>query len=475
MASKVTPRWLVAGLVGVAAFGAGVAGEARAAAPVVQDAKAELEKKLAAIDRKDANAVFGIALWAEQNNLKTDSKRLLREVIKINPDHAEARALLGYEKFGDKWLTKREIEREKAKAEEAEMAAKGLKKWKDQWVPADDYAKLEKGLVKYEADGEAKWVTPEQKERLEKGMELYEGTWVTKEEIEHRRKGEFKIGEKWVNEAEADKFHSDFTNPWELESDYFALKTSCTYSFGKKALMHADKTFERAYQLLGLPLPKSGDLEKISLVMVKDAADYQQLGNLAQDAIDATMSSNWSAFILSDQNTGRLGGVAIYEVAQAGNDEGNDNLSLTHLRFAAGAATVRNLTFAEPPPPWFAFGVASCCSRYWVPLANARDQKVWQKWTLDTVMREGGTSDLKTIFDNFEPTKPALLTMGAVISFLSEAPNRPKKVEEQWTKILEGLKKPKEKGLLKDFLKLEAMLGKDGAKEFDAYLASIQG
>src|SRR5688572_7827717 len=130
MATKVTTRWFLAGLVGVVATAAVEPAELRAAAPAaaVQDAKAELEKKLAAIDRKDAEAVFGVAVWAEQNSLKTDSKRLLREVIKVNPDHAKARELLGYEKFGDKWLTKREIEREKEKAKEAEMAAQGMKK-----------------------------------------------------------------------------------------------------------------------------------------------------------------------------------------------------------------------------------------------------------------------------------------------------------------------------------------------------------
>ena len=474
MATKLPSRWFLAGCVGVAAFGGALPTPVRAAVPAVQDAKAELEKKLAAIDKKDAEALFQLALWAEQNNLKTDSKRLLRDVIKVNTDHEQARALLGYEKFNDKWLTKREIEREKAKAEEAEMAAKGLKKWKDQWVPAEDFEKLEKGLVKYEGADGVKWVTPEQKERLEKGMELVDGVWLSKEDMEHHRAGEFKVGDKWLKEDEANKVHADFTNPWVLEGDYVALTTTCTYKFGKTALMHADATVRKVHEIMGVPLQKAGDFEKIGLIMVKDLADYSQLANQVSDNTDANMSSNWSSFMLTDANTGRLAGVTIYEVLQQGQDGHNDNFSLGHCRFAVACAAIRNMQYVEPPSPWFAFSVASYCERYWVAMGREADNKAWGKWTLDTLAKEGGPIDLKTYFDPFQPTRQSLLQGGAIIAWLVNG-QKSKKVEDQWAKVIEGFGKPKDKGLLKDFLKLETIVGKDGQKDFEAHAAAIQG
>jgi len=36
-------------------------------------------------------------------------------------------------------------------------------------------------------------VTPLEKERIDKGMSLYEGQWITAEEQEHIKKGEFKV------------------------------------------------------------------------------------------------------------------------------------------------------------------------------------------------------------------------------------------------------------------------------------------
>ncbi len=439
-----------------------------------QDAKAELEKKYAAVggaDCKDAGALFQVALWADQNNLKTDSKRLLRQVIKIDPDHAESRALLGYEKYQGKWYTKREIEREKAKAEEAERAKLGLKKWKGEWVPAEDYEKLEKGLVKIEVDGQTKWVTPVEKERIDKGMSLYNGQWVTAEELEHLKKGEFKVGEKWLSQSEADKAHADYASAWELEGDLCTLTTTCNYAFGQEALRHADASVKQVYKMLDVPLPK--DAVKINLIMVKDLSDYQQLGQAVQDSNDAALSSTWSTFILSDQNTGRQVGVSLYEVLDERNPKGNDVFSLGHVRFAAASAVLRNMTFGETPPVWFTVGIASYLERYWHPFSSDGIKKL-AAWSLDSLTKEGGTLQLKSFFDSFAVTRQSVLQSGLVLSYLQNGTLGPK-VQESWKKCQEAFKAAKQKGLEKDFVRLEQQLQKDGEKELDAYANSVRG
>jgi hypothetical protein len=467
-------NWCVTGL---ASLGGAAAAPAVPAivALASQDAKAEFEKKYAEVggaDCKDANALFQVALWAEQNNLKTDSKRLLRQVIKIDTDHAEARALLGYEKFEGKWLTKREIEREKAKKEEADKAALGLKKWKGEWVPAADYEKLEKGLVKVEVEGQTKWVTPVEKERIDKGMTLFDGMWVTPEALEHLKKGEFPVGDKWLSESEADKVHSDFSSPWEMEGELCTLVTTCKYKFAKTALLHADESVRQAYKILSLEMPK--DAPKIGLIMVKDRADYTNLGQPVSDPNDASMSSEWSTFILSDQQTGRLVAVTIYEVLQEGNDTGNDIFSLGHVRFAAAFAALRNLPLAEPTPLWFNLGLACYCERYWQAFAPAQQIVGLQKWSLDSLNREGGLLQLKPMFDAFEVKRHTILQAGLLVSYLQNAQLTPK-IDEQWKKCKEALKAPKQKDLEKTFVKLEVLLSKEGDKELDAYATSVRG
>ncbi len=60
------------------------------------------EEKLAAAD---ANAHFELGEWCAKAGLKDDARRFYEKAVAIDPDHADARAKLGYVKLGDKWVT----------------------------------------------------------------------------------------------------------------------------------------------------------------------------------------------------------------------------------------------------------------------------------------------------------------------------------------------------------------------------------
>lgn len=473
IAMKVGLLWTLGATLGVVS---GMPARAAAVPPAVavQDAKAQLEEKLKAADQKDPKALYEIAKWADENGLKTDSKRIARMVIKLDPEHADARAMLGYQKYEGKWLTQREIDRDKAKKEEADKEKLGLKKWKNEWVPKEDYEKLEKGLVAVTVGNEKKWVTPIEKERIDKGMTLVDGQWITPEEKQHLEKGEFRVGEKWVSEDEANKVHSDFTNPWELEGDYCSLTTTCKRKFAKEAVRQSDLTIKETYRLLGLEIPKQPT--KVGLIMVKDLSDYNTLGgNQGLDAREALMSSTWATFTMPDQNTGKTIAVAMYEVLDEKNEKGNDEFSLGHVRHAASSAALKNMAFAEQPPPWFTIGVATYLERYWHPVFTSTvDRKKLSAWSASSLDKEGGMIQLKNYFEPFNVTKQTVLQSGLIISYLLNGPPGPK-VAEQWKKCLEAFKAEKQKGLEKGFVKLEILIQKDGDREIDAYRQSFSG
>ncbi len=439
-----------------------------------KDPKAQLEEKEKAIDAKDAAGFYELAKWADENGLKTDAKRLARKVIKIDPEHADARKMLGYEKYDGKWLTGREIEREKAKKEDAEKEKLGLKKWKNEYVPKEDYEKYEKGLVPVTVNGEKKWVTPLEKERIDKGMSLYEGQWITAEEKEHLAKGEFKVGDKWVSEDEANTAHSDFTKPWELEGDLCTLTTTCKRKFAKEAVKQADRTIREVHNLIGIPLAK--EPTKVALTMVKDLNDYNTLGGgQGLDANEALMSSNWNTFNLPDPQTGHSIGVTIYWVLDEGNEKGNDEYSLGNVRHAAASACLKNMTFTEAPPPWFTIGVATYLDRFWHPVyQTSSDFKKLGAWSSGTLEKEGGMKPLKEYFEPFAVSKQTILESGLIVTYLVRGKPGPK-VAEQWQKCLDAFKADKQKGLEKAFVKLEVLLQKDGEKEIEAYRESLSG
>ncbi len=64
----------------------------------------EVAHRLAKADKKDPEALFAIAKWAEKNSLPRQAQDIYKMVIKLDPDHAGARLKLGYVGIDDKWL-----------------------------------------------------------------------------------------------------------------------------------------------------------------------------------------------------------------------------------------------------------------------------------------------------------------------------------------------------------------------------------
>ena len=68
-----------------------------------------------------------LAAWCRDHNLPAQHKTHLERVIQLDPDQADARRLLGYRKFKDKWMT---LEEEKAE--------QGYVKRDGRWMTQED-------------------------------------------------------------------------------------------------------------------------------------------------------------------------------------------------------------------------------------------------------------------------------------------------------------------------------------------------
>jgi hypothetical protein len=63
-----------------------------------------------------------LAQWCRNHHLTPQGEQHLRRVVELDPDHAEARRILGYKRVEGKWVTQAEV-----------MAARGLVYYKGQW------------------------------------------------------------------------------------------------------------------------------------------------------------------------------------------------------------------------------------------------------------------------------------------------------------------------------------------------------
>ena len=98
---------------------------------------------------------------------------LVRETAVHDPDHAYARKLLGYVRYGDEWVTP--------------FAAKMLR---DQNVWTEDFG------------------------------------WIKKAYEDRYRSGERLVRNKWVSQEKEAEIRRDFRNAWEIRTDHFRIKTN---------------------------------------------------------------------------------------------------------------------------------------------------------------------------------------------------------------------------------------------------------
>lgn len=110
----------------------------------------EHESRRAKLRQDDLHGWFELGRWCQNQELYPQSIDCFTEVLRIEPDHEEARFELGYRRHDGRWVT-----------EAVYFEAKGFKRWVDRWVTAEEYEKLEQGLV--QKDG--RWVKADEAEQ----------------------------------------------------------------------------------------------------------------------------------------------------------------------------------------------------------------------------------------------------------------------------------------------------------------------
>lgn len=126
---------------------------------------------------KTAEEFFQLGRWAEEKKLTADTKRCMLRAVELDAKHAGANAWLGKVEYKGDWMTPAERDARQAADLEAEMLAKGLVRWRDQWVTPDEKGHLERNEVLL--DG--KWIPFEDAQRKQ-GLELSAGAWLPRAE-----------------------------------------------------------------------------------------------------------------------------------------------------------------------------------------------------------------------------------------------------------------------------------------------------
>ncbi|MHC4473006.1 MAG: HEAT repeat domain-containing protein [Planctomycetota bacterium] len=86
-------------------------------------------KRAKEVKADDAAGHFLLAVWCRRHGLAKEMETELGKVLQIEPEHRAARAALGYEKVGEKWVAGTEI-----------LEAKGFVRRDDRWILEEEAA-----------------------------------------------------------------------------------------------------------------------------------------------------------------------------------------------------------------------------------------------------------------------------------------------------------------------------------------------
>jgi hypothetical protein len=110
----------------------------------------EYESRLAGVSKTDAEALHAFGTWLTENEWTSRARVVFEEVIRLDPDHREARAALGHKLFEGEWVSPEELNRRQ-----------GLVEFEGHWYTPHDLAALKKEI---ESDAEAREALRQQRD-----------------------------------------------------------------------------------------------------------------------------------------------------------------------------------------------------------------------------------------------------------------------------------------------------------------------
>ncbi len=388
---------------------------------------------------RDTTALMKLVKWCKENRMSSKANKHLKQIIGLDPNHAEAREMLGYVKYEGGWVTKKEREKLAEEAEAKEKEAAGLVKYNGEWLPKEDVEKLKSGLVKYEGN----WVSAEEKERLEKNLVLYEGEWIPVEDAEKRKQGLFKIDDNWVKKEEADRYHSNWETPWRLQSEHLLFVTNLPYDMVQKFLAEGEGAYKSAKSTFGVE-PNLTE-SKMIVFLLSDLDTYNAIGN--QIGADQK-SSYYSVYVMEESP--EVGSIAVTYFI-------NESFTFGLVRHAVCELYFKNLELKEALPDWYIKGFAAYRERFF--------HSQYISWSKKTLITQGGPIKLKQFFGNFGYTEREILHSGLLVGFL-ESNDVPDSVKDRMADVVAAVKANKKIAVA--FAKLETLLVKS-EKQFLAF------
>lgn len=184
------------------------------------------------------------------------------------------------------------------------VPAGGFVAWKGRFVTPEEKTNLEKGLVRFQG----RWVTPEDRARLAKGMIFASGKWVTGDTKKLVAAGYRQYKDQWMSAEDYDALRAQWANAFEQETEHFKIRTNVSEGFAKDLAAVVEVGYGELKRFYDGREPTRG-AEKMTLFAFRTYEDYRRhcVEHKAEAELNAAgFASSDSMVVVGWNKTGNL-------------------------------------------------------------------------------------------------------------------------------------------------------------------------
>jgi hypothetical protein len=392
------------------------------------------------------------ALWLlyERTRARGDAlqgRGALRRIVRLDPEHRQARAALGHRWSSVMWFTSQSaLDRFSAEQEPGLAAARGWVEAQSIWMHPDDRALLGKGREKDHETGE--WLSTAERKLLAKGWGRQDLEWIEPDQVDFMDRGLWRVDGEWVSLERADRRRSSIESMWHIPDARVRLHTSVDRAVALLARSHMDRAIEDMRKVFGaqpqLPLDVTllRDEEQFDRFALGEPDGRRPPAHVGRQHLinNAFFAESW--FPAEGGKPSYDGqGVGLWN-AQAPN---GNAYGVHSARLALGLSYVDALDPSSKAtrrgpgpefydafeaekklPPWLRLGGAVYAERYFIDdTVPPGGDPAWARvWSLQNLSDLGGLRPLAQVLelridpDQRDEARRLMLESGAMVSFL---------------------------------------------------------
>lgn len=228
---------------------------------------AEFDRRLAEAGLAP-EALWALHTWCVATGRGARDARVLRRLLRVAPDHAEARAALGYHGEPGRWFASREAFERFQRAQQEEVArSKGLVLDHGLWIHREERAQATKGWVKDPPTGQ--WLGPGELRKREEGWARQDLTWIPPADAAELDDERWLVEGEWVDLATANLRHARLDSMWHVPSREVLVHSCADRAVVLRAQEHMARALEDLRKVFGAepPLP-------LEVTLLRDEEQY---------------------------------------------------------------------------------------------------------------------------------------------------------------------------------------------------------